>query len=427
MILDTAQHLSFVSHVKEFFLARQPILDRNQYLVAYELLLRRSAAGPASAVDDSRRAASMISHTSELGIENVIGGALGFFNVDSTILMNDLVKFLPCQKVVLEIPQTVKITPELIQRISDMVEAGYTFALNDVITFSEYIKPLLPLIKIVKIDISVMVRADLAILANQYKQANKLLVAEKVDTIEQFRSCLDLGFDYYQGYYFAKPDILSGKKLSPSQSAVIQLMTLSANDADNAEIEHCLKKEVPLCLSLLRLVNTAGMGVTKSIYSLSEALVMLGRRELQRWLQIQLYVGSHPSTQFALPLLLLATTRGKLLELIARKLKPANKSIADTAFTVGILSLLDSLFSQPMRKILEQIVLGRDVRDALLYRAGFYGDLLKVSEYIEKPSEASRLLAPLLLKLELPTEDLYSLQLEAFEWSNSLPAVGREV
>ncbi|SEO50248.1 EAL and HDOD domain-containing protein [Nitrosovibrio sp. Nv6] len=420
MILDTAQPVSFAPQVKEFFLARQPILDRNQNLVAYELLFRRADAGPAITVDDSRAATAIIAHTSELGLENVIGGALGFFNVSSAMLMDDLVDFLPCKKVVFELHQTDKISPELVQRVSGMVHEGYRFALDDVITLSEYIKPLLPLIEIVKIDISVMTRADLAILAAQFKQAHKLLLAEKVETIEQFQNCLDLGFDYYQGYYFAKPAILSGKKLTASQLGIMQLMTLVARDADNAEIEHSIKKEVSLCLSLLRLVNTTGMGVTKSIDSLSEALVVLGRNQLQRWLQIQLYIAPHVNTHCASPLLLLATTRGKLLELIARKLKPANKSIADTAFTVGILSLLDTLFGQTMEKILGQIVLGKDVSEALLYRRGFYGDLLKLSEYVEKSGEASRALAPLLLKLELPVEDLYPLQLEAFEWSNSL-------
>jgi EAL and modified HD-GYP domain-containing signal transduction protein len=426
MIPDLAPHFSSVPHVKEFFLARQPILDRNEVLVAYELLFRRPETGPASTPDDWRGAVSIIAHASELGIENVIGGVRGFFNVDYQILMRDLAGFLPSQKVVFEIPQTIKITPELVQRVSKMVDAGYTFALDDVITFSEYIKPLLPLIEIVKINTSFMTRADMVIVVNQFQQTKKLLLAENVETLEQFRGCVDLGFDYYQGYYFARPAILSGKKLTPSQTAILQLMTLLAREADNAEIEHRIKKEVSLCLSLLRLVNTPGMGVTKNIHSLSEALVVLGRRQLQRWLHIQLYIGSHSSPHFVSPLLSLASTRGKLLELVAAKLEPLNKNIADTAFTVGILSLLDSLFGQPMKKILDQIVLGEDVCNALLYRSGFYGDLLKLSEYVEKPSDASRLLGPLLLKLGLPVEELYPLQLEAFEWSNSLIPFMRE-
>jgi EAL and modified HD-GYP domain-containing signal transduction protein len=164
------------------------------------------------------------------------------------------------------------------------------------------------------------------------------------------------------------------------------------------------------------------MGVSKSISSISEALLVLGRRQLRQWLQIQLYMGpeTHADAATASPLLLLATTRGKFLELVARKLKPANKNIADTAFTVGTMSLLDTLFSQPMTIILEQIILGKEVREALLHRTGFYGDLLKLAEYVEKPGEAGSLLAALLMELNLPSDSIYPLQLEAFEWSNSL-------
>jgi EAL and modified HD-GYP domain-containing signal transduction protein len=420
MILDPTQHFSLVPQVKEFFLARQPILDRNQNLIAYELLFRRVGTRPDNAADDLRGTASIIAHTSELGLECVVGGAAGFFNVDYATVMSDIVSFLPCEKVVFEIPQTIKITAELIRRVSQMVAAGYKFALDDVITFSEYIMPLLPLIEFVKVDTSVMTRADLCTLTNRFKDATKLLVAEKVETIEQFRKCADLGFDYYQGHYFAKPVILSGKKLTSSQASILQLLTLIVRDADNSVLEQRIKKEASLFLSLLRLVNTPAMGISKSISSISEALLVLGRRQLRQWLQIQLYMGPQTDAGAGSPLLVLATTRGKFLELVARKLKPANKTIADTAFTVGTMSLLDTLFSQPMTIILEQIILGKEVREALLHRTGFYGDLLKLSEYIEKPGDAGPLLAGLLMELNLPSDSIYPLQLEAFEWSNSL-------
>ena len=144
MIFDPMQHLSLVPQVKEFFLARQPILDRNQNLIAYELLFRRLGTRPDNAADDLRGTASIIAHTTELGMECVVGSAAGFFNVDYATVMSDIVSFLPCEKVVFEIPQTIKITAELIRRVSQMVAAGYKFALDDVITFSEYIMPLLP-------------------------------------------------------------------------------------------------------------------------------------------------------------------------------------------------------------------------------------------------------------------------------------------
>ncbi|MFJ7566642.1 EAL and HDOD domain-containing protein [Herminiimonas sp. NPDC097707] len=420
MITDLNQHLpdEQQARVKEFFLARQPILNSEQNLVAYELLFRRALSGPANVIDDLAATASVIAHASELGIVNVIGTSLGFFNVDAAVLMRDFVNFLPCDKVVLEILETVEVTPELVARVAELSAQGFTFALDDVISHSEALQKLLPLVKIIKIDITGMTKAEIAKLVDYFRRDDKLLLAEKVETIEQFQDCMDLGFHYFQGYYFARPVILSGKKLAPSQLAVMQLMALIMADADTAEIEASIKKDASLVLTLLRLTNTPGLGVTRRIDSLSQALTVLGRRQLQRWLQIILYAEHHKGSQFNSPLLQLATTRGKLLELITEKLRPGQRAMADTAFTVGIMSLMDTLFGQSMQQILEQVAVVDDVSSALLARRGFYGDLLKLAEYIEQIEKTGALLVPTLQKLQLSIEDLYALQLAAFEWSN---------
>jgi c-di-GMP phosphodiesterase len=147
---------------------------------------------------------------------------------------------------------------------------------------------------------------------------------------------------------------------------------------------------------------------------------VLGRRQLQRWLQIILYAEHTKGNHFNSPLLQLAATRGKLLELITEKLHPGHRAMADTAFTVGIMSLMDTLFGLSMQEILDQVSVVDEVRDALLYRSGFYGDVLKLAEYIERIEQAGTLLIPALQKLGLGIEDLYALQLTAFEWSNSI-------
>jgi len=214
--------------------------------------------------------------------------------------------------------------------------------------------------------------------------------------------------------------ILSGKKLAPSQIAIMQLMALIMADADTTEIERNIKKDASLVLTLLRLANTPGVGVTQRIDSLGQALTVLGRRQLQRWLQIILYAEHNKGSHFTSPLLQLATTRGKLLELITEKLRPDNRAMADTAFTVGIMSLMDTLFGQSMEEILDQVSVVSEVTDALLYRKGFYGDLLKLAEYIEQIEKTGVLLIPTLQKLHLSIEDLYALQLTAFEWSNNV-------
>ena len=194
----------------EFFIARQPILDREQHLYAYELLFRRAAFGPAGVVDDLAATASVIEHSTALGLENVIGSVLGFVNVDHAVLMSDIVQFLPAHKVVLEILETVKVTPQLVERVAELAKAGYVFALDDVIAESDDLTSLMPYVTIIKIDLTNMSMEQLGKLSRIFLAKGKILLAEKVETIEQFNACMALGFSYFQGYYFARPKILSG-------------------------------------------------------------------------------------------------------------------------------------------------------------------------------------------------------------------------
>jgi len=406
--------------VRDFFLARQPILDRNQELYAYELLFRNGDVGGATFTSDLSATASVISHTAQLGIEKVVGDVCGFINVDAAVLMSDIFQFLPREKVVLEIVETVAATPEVLGRIAELRAEGFSFALDDVITDSDDVRKFLPLVDIVKVDLRDMPLSALLKLTPQFKLAGKILLAEKVETVGQFKICLDLGFDYFQGYYFAKPSILSGKKLSPSQLSLMKLMNLVDSDADSAAIEMAIKHDVSLGLNLLRLANAPAFGVRRQIDSLGQALVVLGREQLRRWLQIMLYAEPYKSGQNMAPLLLLAATRGKMLELMASKLRPGNRNIADTAFTVGIMSLMDALFGMPMHAILEQVAVVEEVGAALLARKGFYGDLLKLAEYLERIEEAEPLLRPMLKRLELSNDDLYELEVASFEWSDQV-------
>ena len=406
--------------VREFFLARQPILDRDQALVAYELLFRNAAAGPAQVTNDLSATASVIAHASQLGMEKVIGDSVGYLNVDAAVLMSDIFRFLPREKVVLEIVETMKVTPEILARVKQLVDDGFRFALDDVITDSDDVQQLLPLVEVIKFDLRDMPLSALLKLTPCFKLSKKKLLAEKVESQEQYQTCLELGFDYFQGYYFAKPVILSGKKLSPSQLSIMQLMSQINSDADNADIERSIKKDVSLCFNLLRLVNTPAVGAPRRIDSVTQALMVLGRSQLQRWLQIMLYAEPCKKGQAMTPLLRLATTRGKLLELIAQQVEPRNRAMADTAFTVGIMSLMDTLFSIPMGEILEQVAVVDAVCDALLHRTGVYGDMLSLVEQMERIEEAGPMLDKLIEHFHLSSDDLYNLQLEAFEWSDSV-------
>ncbi|MEV4780775.1 EAL and HDOD domain-containing protein [Burkholderia sp. LMU1-1-1.1] len=421
-MIDLSQHDAGPRNlrVREFYLGRQPILDRNQNLFGYELLFRNAPVGPAHITTELSATAAVIAHASQLGMEKTVGDALGFVNVDADVIMTDIFSFLPREKMVLEICATEPVTPRLLARVEELAGQGFRFALADVSGESETVGALLPWIEYVKMDMRSTPLSILMKLAPRFRQQKKKLVAEKVETREEFKNALDLEFDYFQGYYFSRPVIMSGKKLSPSQLAVMELMTLVTSDADNIDIERAIKRDVSLALNLLRLVNTPAVGARQRIDSLSQAVTLLGRRQLQRWLQIMLYAEPSKRGHSMTPLLMLATTRGRLLELLASKLRPSQRHVADIAFTVGIMSLMDTLFGMPMADILAQIPVNDDVSQALLYRDGFYGDLLKLAECIERIEEMDEHIVPALRNLAMSTDELVELELAAFEWSDNV-------
>ena len=406
--------------VRDFFLARQPILDRNQALFGYELLFRATATGPANIDTDMAATANVIAHAAHLGLEKVIGDAQGFLNVDAEVIMSDIFVFLPRDKVVLEIVDSLLVTPAIVERVRELTSHGFRFSLDDVVSDAPDVKMLMPMIEFIKLDMRDMPLPALRHLATTFKKGSKKLLAEKVETGEEYQACLDLGFDYFQGFYFARPAVISGRKLSPSQLAVMELMTLITSDADNIDIERAVKRDVTLALNLLRLVNTPGLGTGYRIDSLSQALMVLGRRQLQRWLQIMLYAEPARRGQSMSPLLMLATTRGRMLELLAQKLRPGQRNVADVAFTVGIMSLMDTLFGMPMDEIVQQIPVIDEVSDALLRRMGFFGELLHLAECIERMEEADDQVAPALRELAISADDMVELEMAAFEWSDTV-------
>ena len=403
----------------DFFLARQPILGRDQHLVAFELLFR--AAGEdddAKLTDGAAATAAVISHASQLGMEQVVGEQLAFVNVDEVVLMSDFVRFLPAHKVILEILETVRPTEQLLARVAELKELGFKFAVDDVVEHSAELDKLVQLVDVIKVDVKGLQPEELARLADSLKGTGKKLLAEKVETLDEFRLCMELGFEYFQGYYFARPVILTGKKITPSEMAILRLLELVNSNADSQAIETAVKRDALISLNLLRLVNSrAAPG--PQIESLSQALSQLGRRQLSRWLQILVYTSAGAQVDLDSPLLQLATTRGKLLEMMTLHVRPGDTASADRAFTVGIMSLADALFSVPMADILDNVEVADDVRAALLDREGDFGTMLRVAELLEA-ADCGRKLATALRRVGLTVTEIREIELAAFNWVREL-------
>jgi len=404
--------------LRNFYLARQPLLDRNQSLFGYELLFRNRADGGADIDSGLAASAGVLAHAAQLGLPRAVGDALAFLNVDTDVLMSDIFAFLPRERTVLELVGSVEATDAVLWRLAELAGHGFRFA-AEASSHASRLGRLLPLLDFVKVDLRATPVVSMLAIVPRLRGTGKRLIAEKVESQAEYRTCLDLGFDYFQGYYFAKPSVLAGRKLSPSQVAVMELMNLVTSDADNIEIERAIKRDVSLSVNLLRIVNTPAAGLRQRIDSLSQALLVLGRRQLQRWLQIMLYAepGTRGHTQT--PLLMLASTRARLMELLAQRLRPGQRQVADVAFTVGIMSLMDALFSVPIADLVEQIPVSDEVAAALVKRSGFFGELLRLAESLERMEEGDAML-PVLGELADSGDELVELEMAAFEWSETV-------
>jgi len=394
--------------------------------VGYELLFRSGATNAARVSDHRMATASVISSAfSELGLASVLGEHRGYINFDAELLMSEVVELLPPDRTVIELLEGVTATPEVLERCRDLRSRGFSFALDDVVQLDSAHAPLLPLIDVVKIDVLAAPPDKVPELVKRVRAAGRMkLLAEKVDSRDQADRCRALGFDLFQGYFFAHPTVMQGKRTDPSKRLLLRLLEQTLDDdTDTASIEDTLKQAPDLSYKLMRLVNSVGMGMRSPIQSLAHALVILGRRQLQRWLQVLLFAGQ-TTADFPSPLLQMAAARGKLMELLTEKRSRGN-SLEDRAFMTGILSLLDTLLEMPMTEAIEQLSLPDDVRSALLQRNGPLGRLLLVIEALERTDDTE--VAALLVDGDpCTTAELAQLQITALSWSNRLGQATQE-
>lgn len=406
--------------MQPFFLARQPILDRNESLCAFELLFRsgNNAAGADVSDDTHATAQVMVNVFGEMGIAEVLGAHKGFINLDAKFLYSDTVELLPRQQVVLELLETIVIDDAVIARCRELKAMGFSLALDDVLEFGDEIKQLLGVVDVVKLDLTQIDPARLPALVKNFRQYPVKLLAEKVEDREQARRCMEMGFDMFQGYYFARPEILSGKRADPSKKVLLNILTLMLSDAENEKIVNAFKERPILAYNLLRMVNSAGSKLATKISSLSHGLMVLGRRTLQRWVQLMLYA-TGKGGEVANPLMQLAATRAKLMELIAQQARPHDCDYIDRAFMVGMLSLLDVLMEEPLLEILAHMNLHEDIETALLKRNGDLGELLALCWELES-GDAVAVQERLRARPGLTVDVLNGAQLEAMGWANNI-------
>lgn len=404
---------------EKFFLGRQPILDRGQQIIGYELLFRSAESLFAANFLDSQVASASVILTAlaDFGFQEVLGRHRGFFNVTRQMLMSDAVELLPKDRVVIELLESIMADGEVVERCRTLKELGFTLALDDHL-YSPDFHDIYALADIVKLDVLQIPRAELPDTVRKLRAWPLTLLAEKVETAEEYDFCCGLGFELFQGYYFAHPVVLKQNKVDVAKLTMLQLMKQLSVDTEISEIEETFKQNPGLTYNLLRLVNSVGIGLRERIKTLRHALMVLGLDQLKRWITLALYA-NNDSNGVQSPLLEVAAMRGKLMEYLMGALpRSGGKEHAERAFMAGVLSLIDVLFEVSMEELVEKLNLVDDVRGALLSRKGVLGDLLILAEKLEQADFVA--VNEQLDDCGLTLEQLLAAQLDTIAWAGRL-------
>ena len=273
----------------QVFIGRQPILDKKQEIIGYELLFRHSAAATGAVFEDDLKACArvLVNTLSEMGAQWLLGDKLAFINVNEEMLHSDLLELLPPSRTVLEILETVPATESVRQRCRELRKNGFLIALDSQIPTNDH-APLFDCADFIKLDILRLGMETAEKIYTRLKSLPVKMIAEKVETHQQFEACRKIGFDYFQGYYFAHPETLSAKVVNSSYVSVLDLLNLVSQDAEPKLIENGFKRDPALSFKMLRYINSVGFGLSCEIQSIRHALSILGTKQLYRWLTLLL-------------------------------------------------------------------------------------------------------------------------------------------
>lgn len=359
-------------------LARQPIFDGNMKVVAYELLCRNSDLKFIATTDgDAASSQVLLNAFTELSIDDVVGDHRAFVNFTRTLLSSP--PPFSRQKLVIEVLEGQQVDAAMLFSLKQLRDQGYTIALDDFELSSET-EGLVPYADIIKLDVLALSPEKLLTHVEQLKALGITLIAEKVETYEMFEKCKTLGFDLFQGYFLAKPRVISGRKISENKQSVLQLLSaLHDANAPIDKIERMIARDTLLSFKLLRLVNSAAFGLSRNVESLRQAIMLLGLNKLRNW--VNLLALSNLSGK-PHELSITALTRARMCEMIATKIN--QRSRTDSYFTVGLLSTLDAFLDAPLEELLRNLSLSEQLNQAMLKHAGPEGMVLAIVQMHEQ-------------------------------------------
>jgi c-di-GMP-related signal transduction protein len=395
--------------------ARQPIFDRRKKISGYELLFRDQSAKYDPSVDGDVATSTVLSNSYfSIGMDSLVGDKKSFINFTESLLVQKYPLLLPNDTTVIEILENVNPTAELVAACDEMARKGYSFALDD-FTYAPDLQPLIDLAEIIKFDFRLSSMDEIQSYLEQIQHRDDIvLLAEKVETYDEFRQAVDMGFNLFQGFFFCKPEIVTGKEIPGSQLALLQILAeVNQPEFDIEKLENLITPDVSLSYKLLRYINSAFFAKAQRISSIQQALVYMGAAEIRRF--VSLVAMSNLAKGKPGELLRTACIRGKFCELIGGMVKDQVKPAE--LFTLGMFSLIDAILDQSMDKVMKELPLGTDINSALVQRKGKLSGYLFLTETYEKAQWDQ--MQKICRVMKVPEEKLPDLYREACEWSNT--------
>jgi len=406
-------------HNKTFFISRQPILNIKDETIAYEIFFRTASLSSRSeSIENAPYATAngIINLLTRFGLEQIVGSHKGLIKIDQNLLMGDAIEVLPRERVILELPEIQSANPAMIKRCASLKESGFDLAM-DRHAFNPELEPLYNIIGMIKIHPFRLPEDHLVKLIKSFRQYPVKLLAEKVESRAEYQKCRELGFDLFQGYFFARPSVMEKKPIDEDASGLLKLMRLLSDDAELDLIEKIFRGSSNLTYKLLLLVNSVGMGVREKIQTVRHAIAIVGRQRLKRWVQLAMFA-SDDGLGLENPLMDMAAVRATFMEHLAcsHPLLKGSREHADQAFMVGMLSLFGTLYHITLEEMVTSLNLSDSIREALSpERKGTVGKLLKLAELTEQPG--SVLITPALLDdIGSSPEEILMTQMKAYSW-----------
>jgi c-di-GMP phosphodiesterase len=385
--------------VPKVFIARQPIFDRELEVNGYELLFRGANENVAIVSDhDEATSTVVVNAFTEIGLDNVVGDRRAWINVSRDFLLGGFARALPRSRVVLELLEDQQVDDELLETLADHRSHGYQIALDD-FCGNEELLPVLPHVDIVKVD---LLGRDPAAIAEDCKRLARYdvkILAEKVETREEYERCLELGFDMFQGYFFCKPERMEAQRVAPNRLSMLELVAaLQDPEIELRQLEVLVTRDIALSYRLLRYINSAFFGLRREVSSIGRALVLLGIENVKKWATLSIFAGVDDKPR---ELIETALVRARFCELAG------DEGSGDRLFTLGLFSVVDALMDAPMETVLETMPFPDEMRTALIDHTGPDGELLEAALSFERG------------EFKPPTDRFGSAWIESMAWATN--------